>query len=74
MLSKGAFYQSTGGGYVFVVNDAGEAEKRSVTFGAQNPRFYQVLDGLTAGERVITSSYSAFGDAERIILKNETQK
>lgn len=72
MLKKGAFYQSTGGAYVFVLNPEGEAEKRHVTFGAQNPTYYQVLSGLASGEKVITSSYEAFGEAERIILNNYT--
>ena len=74
MIRKGAFYQSTGGAFVYVVNANGEAEKRQVSLGAQNPTYYQVLEGLAPGEMVITSSYSSFGEAERIILKNYTQK
>lgn len=70
MVSKGGFYQSTAGKYVFVLEDNNKAVKRPVTLGAQNPKFIQVIDGLEEGETIITSSYSAFGDAEEILIKN----
>ncbi len=68
MIPRGAFYQSTGGKYAFVLNESGEAFKRPITLGTQNPTYIQVLDGLDEGEQVITSSYEAFGDVERIVL------
>ncbi|MEZ4722783.1 MAG: efflux RND transporter periplasmic adaptor subunit [Flavobacteriales bacterium] len=70
MVDRGAFYQSTGGKYVFVVNENGEAFQREVTLGSQNPNYIQVLDGLQEGEEIITSSYKAFGEVERIVLEN----
>lgn len=69
MVPRGGFYQSTGGKYAFVVNESGEAFKREITLGMQNPTYIKVLDGLNAGERIITSSYNAFGEAERIVLE-----
>ncbi len=71
LIPRGGFYQSTGGQYVFVVDEAGEsATKRSIRIGKQNSRYYELLEGLTAGEKVITSGYDSFGDAEKIVLKD----
>jgi len=71
LLSKGGFYNKTGGQWVFVVDPSGEfAVKRDISIGRQNPRYYEVLDGLEAGEKVITSSYENFADHDKLILKN----
>ncbi|GAA4115600.1 efflux RND transporter periplasmic adaptor subunit [Aquimarina addita] len=70
LLPKGGFFQSTGGQWIFVVgtnND--EAIKRNIRIGKQNSRYYEVLEGLQSGDKVITSNYDSFGDSERIILK-----
>jgi HlyD family secretion protein len=70
LMPKGSFFQSTGGQWVFVVHaNGGEAVRRSIRIGKQNSRYYEVLEGLQAGERVITSNYDSFGEAERIVLK-----
>lgn len=70
LLSKGGFYQSTGGQWVYVVDPSGEfALKRTISIGRQNPRFYEVLDGLQEGEKVIISSYDNFGNVDKLILK-----
>lgn len=70
LLPKGSFFQSTGGQWIFVVGpDGGEAIKRPIRIGKQNSRYYEVLEGLDAGEKVITSNYDSFGEAERIVLK-----
>lgn len=67
VIPKGTFFQSSGGKYVYVVTpDKKSAIKREVTIGRRNPRYYEILDGLKAGETVITSSYKSFGDADRI--------
>jgi HlyD family secretion protein len=69
LLPKGGFFQSTGGQWIFVVNAAGdEAIRRNIRVGKQNSRYYEVLEGLEAGERVITSNYDSFGEVERIVL------
>lgn len=71
LLAKGGFYNKTGGQWVFVVDPSGEyAEKREITIGRQNPRYYEVLEGLEAGEQVITSSYQNYADHDKLILKN----
>lgn len=67
LLPRGSFSQSNGGQYVYVV-DGDAAYKRKVKLGSQNPEFIEVLEGLTAEEKIITSSYQAFGDAEKIVL------
>ena len=70
LLPKGSFFQSTGGQWIFVVGpDGGEAIRRNIRIGKQNSRYYEVLEGLQAGEKVITSNYDTFGEAERIVLK-----
>jgi HlyD family secretion protein len=70
LLPKGGFFQSTGGQWIFVVTpDGDEALKRPIRIGKQNSRYYEVLEGLEGGEKVITSNYDNFGDAQRIVLK-----
>jgi len=70
LLPKGSFFQSTGGQWIFVVGpDGDEALKRNIRIGKQNSRYYEVLEGLQAGEKVITSNYDSFGEAEKIVLK-----
>jgi len=68
-LPKGGFYGSTGGRYVYVLDEDGVARKRSTELGAQNPEYYEVKSGLEEGETVILSSYESFGDSELIEIK-----
>jgi HlyD family secretion protein len=71
LLTKGGFYQTTGGQWVFVVDPSGEfAIKRDISIGRQNPRYYEVLSGLEPGEKVIVSSYQNFADHDKLILKH----
>ncbi len=71
LLPKGGFYQSTGGQWVYVVNESdNQAVKREIRIGRQNPRFYEVLEGLQEGEKVIISNYDNFGNMDKLILKN----
>lgn len=70
LLPKGSFFQSTGGQWIFVVGpDGEEAIRRNIRIGKQNARYYEVLEGLQAGEKVITSNYDNFGEAGKIVLK-----
>lgn len=70
LIPRGAFYQSTGGQWIFVVSpDGSEAYRRSIKIGKQNPQYYQVIEGLEPNEKVITSGYEMYGDNERLILK-----
>ena len=69
-IPRGSFYQSTGGSWIYVVDASGEkAHRREIRIGRQNPQYYEVVEGLDAGERVITSSYDNFGDHDVLILK-----
>ncbi|HAN17972.1 MAG: hypothetical protein A2X13_10325 [Bacteroidetes bacterium GWC2_33_15] len=70
LIPRGGFYQSTGGQWVYVVDPAGEiATKRNIVIGRQNPKYYEVLEGLKAGERVIVSGYENFNEKDKLILK-----
>ncbi|MGV8947659.1 MAG: efflux RND transporter periplasmic adaptor subunit [Lutibacter sp.] len=70
LIPKGSFFQSTGGQWIFVIDASGDvAWKRTIRIGKQNSRYYELLEGLQDGEKVITSNYDNFGDAEKIILK-----
>lgn len=69
MIKKGAFYQSGGGQYAFVLNkEEGVAYKRPIRLGAQNPDYYEVLEGLEENEEVIISSYDSFRDKDRVMV------
>jgi HlyD family secretion protein len=67
IVDNGAFYEDTGGTWVFVLSpDGSTAERRDVRLGRRNPEAVEVLSGLTAGERIITSSYQPYREVERI--------
>ncbi len=69
LIPNGAFYQDTGGNWVFVVTaDESEAVRRNVRLGRRNSRFIEVIEGLEAGERVVTSPYSSYQDMQRLKL------
>jgi HlyD family secretion protein len=71
LLDRGGFYQSTGGQWVYVLDESEQfAVKRDIRIGRQNPEVFEVLEGLEPGEKVITSSYSNYGDVDRLVLKN----
>ena len=67
LLPRGSFFQKTGGRWIFVLSKDGKyAEKRSIKIGRQNPKYYEVLEGLNEGDRVVISGYDGFGDNERL--------
>ena len=69
LIPRGAFYQKTGGKWVFVVSpDGSKATRRDIKIGRQNPQYYEVVEGLAPGEKVITSSYDGFGDSEVLVF------
>jgi len=71
LVPRGGFYQSTGGQWIYVVDKSGGlAEKRNIRIGRQNPSYYEVIGGLSEGEKVIVSGYESFGDNEKLIIKN----
>jgi len=72
LLAKGGFYQQTGGNWIFKVADNGKtAYKVDIQLGRQNPEYYEVLQGLNPGEKVVTSSYENYGTMQELVLKKE---
>jgi len=70
LIPRGGFYQSTGGQWIFVVDESGNnAYKRDIRLNRYNPKYYEVIEGVEEGERVIVSSYETFGDVDVLILK-----
>lgn len=71
LVPRGAFFQITGGRWMYVVDKSGTfAMRRPVKIGRQNPQYYEVTEGLSPGDMVIISDYELFGDNEKLILKN----
>lgn len=70
LVPRGAFFQSTGGHQAYVLSKDGKsATLRDIKIGRQNTQYYEVLEGLNPGERIITSSYKSFGKAKKILLQ-----
>ncbi len=70
LLAKGGFYQQTGGNWIFKVSEDGKtAYKVDVQLGRQNPDYYEILQGLKPGDKVVTSSYENYGTMQELVLK-----
>jgi HlyD family secretion protein len=70
LVPIGGFFQETGGQWIFVLDPSESyATRRDISIGRKNPRFYEVLEGLKPGEKVIVSGYETFGKNEKLILK-----
>jgi len=69
-IPKGSFYQTTGGNWIFVVDPSGDfAIRRQIRLGRQNTRFYEVIEGVQPGEKVVVSSYDGYDDKDRLVFK-----
>ncbi len=69
LIPRGTFYQKTGGRWIYVVTpDGSQAVKREIRIGRQNPQYYEILEGLEPGERVVVSGYDNFGDNEVLVF------
>ena len=69
LIPRGAFYQKTGGKWIYVLApDGTKATRRDIRIGRQNPQYYEVMEGLEPGERVITSSYDNFGESDVLVF------
>ncbi|HYC03542.1 MAG TPA: efflux RND transporter periplasmic adaptor subunit [Azospirillaceae bacterium] len=69
LIPNGAFFQDTGGDWIFVVDGSGKyATKRRVQLGRRNAQSIEVRGGLEPGERVITSAYGDMARMDRIQL------
>jgi HlyD family secretion protein len=70
LVAKGGFYQQTGGNWIFKVSaDGSKAYKVDIQLGRQNPDYYEVMQGLQPGEKVVTSSYENYGNMQELVLK-----
>jgi HlyD family secretion protein len=69
LIPNAAFFNDTGGAWVFVVSgDGSQAIRRDVRLGRRNPQYIEVLGGLSPGEEIITSPYTSYLDVERLEL------
>ncbi len=70
LVPRGAFFYATGGSWIYVVSaDGTSAVKRPIRIGRQNPQYYEVIEGLEPGEKVIVSGYETFHESEILVLK-----
>lgn len=70
IVKRGGFFQETGGNWIYVVDASGNfAVKRDIRIGRQNTRYYEVLEGLSQGEKVIVSSYDSFGNKDKLVFR-----
>ena len=70
LVPIGGFFQETGGQWIYVLDpEETFATKRSITIGRKNPKYYEVIEGLQPGEKVIISGYETFGKNDKLILK-----
>jgi len=71
MVPIGGFFQETGGQWIFVLDPSESfATRRNISIGRKNPKYYEVLEGLQPGEKVIISGYESFGKNEKLVFKN----
>lgn len=66
VLPKGSFYNETSGKWIFVVTSDNKAERRSIKLGRENPVYYEVLEGLQPGDKVVTSGYQDYKEIEEL--------
>ncbi|MBI1937665.1 MAG: HlyD family efflux transporter periplasmic adaptor subunit [Ignavibacteriales bacterium] len=70
LIESGGFFSTTGGQWIFVVDKSGTfAVRKQIKIGRQNPQYYEVLEGLKAGEKVITSSYDNYNEYDKLVLQ-----
>jgi len=70
LVAKGGFFQKTGGNWIFKVSEDGTSAYRvDMRLGSQNTEFYEVVEGLNPGDKVVTSSYDSYEGIEELILK-----
>ncbi len=68
-VARGSFVDESGGRYAYVVRD-GIAYKTPVTLGPSSIDKVEILQGLTAGEKVVISGTSNFNGAARVAISN----
>ena len=71
IIPRGGFYQQTGGNWIFKVSkDGGKAYRIPIRIGRQNPDYYEVLEGLEPGDKVVVNSYENYGDVQELVIRN----
>ena len=69
VVPLGGFFQSTGGNWIYVLDESGDfAVKQPIRLSRKNLEVYEVVEGLEPGQRVITSSYETFNEADRLVF------
>jgi HlyD family secretion protein len=70
IIPRGNFFQHTGGTWIYVLDNSGKyALKRDIRIGRQNAKYYEILDGLEPGEKVIVTGYEYFGDGNKVVVE-----
>lgn len=71
LVPIGGFFQETGGQWIYVVDQSESyATRRDISTGRKNPKYFEILEGLQPGEKVIISGYETFGKNEKLVFKN----
>ena len=72
LIPRGGFYQQTGGNWIFKLTpDGNKAYRSNIRIGRQNPDYYEVLDGLQEGDKIVVNSYENYGNVQELIIKNK---
>ncbi|HXC59479.1 MAG TPA: HlyD family efflux transporter periplasmic adaptor subunit [Steroidobacteraceae bacterium] len=75
IVAKGGFYQQTGGRWVYLLSEDGKtAHRAEVKLGRQNPRQVEVLEGLKEGDRIVTSGYDSYNNADELRFSEAIEK
>lgn len=70
IIKRGGFFQETGGNWIYVLDPTGSfASKRPIRINRQNTNYYEIMEGLQPGEKVVVSSYDSFGNKDKLIFK-----
>lgn len=70
LLTRGRFYEQTGGNWIFLINeDENKAHRQPIQLGRGNSDFFEVLEGLNPGDKVITSGYETFENYDILNLQ-----
>lgn len=70
LLTRGSFYEKTGGNWIFLINEEEtKAHRQPIRLGRGNSDFFEVLEGLNPGDKVITSSYDTFENYDVLNLQ-----
>lgn len=70
LLARGGFFQETGGSWIYKIDETdNRAYKQPIRLGRGNTQFFEVLEGLSTGDRVIVSGYTSFSDSDVLLLE-----